>query len=416
MFTKNKGETMKQSENLTKQNRSRRSFLKKGALGAGATAIAAGLLPGSLAAFGQAEDDGASITKGDIAILTFLSALEQVEADLWIQYAELGGPTNAVPGAEGLSRIDLRLNGKKLDTGLAPNYVVALQVLDGDMPQYIADNTDDEISHHRFLNNYIESKGAKTVDLSEFAFLPPSRVTGVPQNGRLTNLKQLTVDTKWWTRYRSATQNPDFGGTFQNAVPDLAKGQHPAIPESDDDLTLDKNGNISTHLQAIANTAGFHFGFIEQGGSSLYPTLAQKVTNLEVLRILLSIGPSETMHFQVWHDKAGNAQILTAGDLSFPDLNSGNNPNGGGGTQQENADSFQTNLIMPEPTFFLHKGLGPVSIIRPTSEAGGGGAVSAVAGFAQDGLFLDPATGQNTGIVAKLMGLAEAADDARRGF
>jgi len=405
---------MKKDETVFSGRKNRRSFLKNGVVAAGAMTAGAGLLSGS-STFADS-DDRVNLTKGDIAILTFLAALEQVEADLWIQYAELGGPTPAVPSSFGLSPIDLVQNGKKIVTGLAPAYITGLQVLDTDMPQYIADNTDDEISHHRFLNNYLASKGARTVDLSSFAIIPPSRVSGVPQNGRLTNLKQLTVDTKWWTRYRSATQNPDFGGTFQNAVPDLAKGQHPAIPESDDDLTLDKNGNISTHLQAIANTAGFHFGFIEQGGSSLYPTLAQKVTNAEVLRILLSIGPSETMHFQVWHDKAGNAQILTDGDLSFPDLNSGNNPNGGGGTQQENADSFQTNLIMPEPTFFLHKGLGPVSIIRPTSEAGGGGAVSAVVGFAEDGLFLDPATGQNTGIVAKLMGLAEAADDARRGF
>src|ERR1700739_2655336 len=213
---------MKQSESLTRENGSRRSFLKKGALGAGVTAISAGLLPGRLAAFGQAENDGAPITKGDIAILTFLSALEQVEADLWIQYAELGGPTKAVTGAQGLSPIDLQLNGKQILTGLAPDYIIALQVLDGDMPQYIADNTDDEISHHQFLNNYLASKGGKTIDLSQFAFLPPSQVTGVPQNGRLTNLKQLTVDTKWWTRYRSDTQNPDFAGSFEKAVPDLA--------------------------------------------------------------------------------------------------------------------------------------------------------------------------------------------------
>jgi hypothetical protein len=410
VFTKYKGEKMKQSESLTKQNGSRRSFLKKGALGAGATAIAAGLLPGRLGAFGQAEDDGTPITKGDIAILTFLSALEQVEADLWIQYAELGGPTKAVPGAQGLSPIDLQLNGKSITTGLAPDYVVALQVLDGDMPQYIADNTDDEISHHQFLNNYLQSKGAKPIDLSQFAILPPSRVTGVPQNPRLTNLKQLTVDTKWWTRYRSATQNPDLGGSFENAVPDLARGQHPAIPVSNDDLVLNADGTPSNHLQAIANTAGFHFVFIEQGGSSLYPTLAQKVTNLEVLRVLLSIGGSEIMHFQVWHDKAGNAKILTDGDLSFPDLNSGNDPNTGSSGA---ADEFQTNLIMPEPTFFLNKKLGPVSIIRPTSTKQGG-AVAAVVGFAQDGLFLDPATNRDTGIVDALMRLAEEADEVTR--
>jgi Ferritin-like domain len=411
---------LKKEKDMKKEGRvftgrnDRRSFLKNGVVAAGAMTAGVGLVSGPVA-FADNEDRS-PITKGDIAILTFLSALEQVEADLWIQYAELGGPTPAVPSSFGLSPIDLELNGKKIVTGLAPAYITGLQVLDTDMPQYIADNTDDEISHHRFLNNYLASKGAKTIDLSSFAIIPPSRVSGVPQNGRLTNLKQLTVDTTWWTRYRSATQNPDLGGKFQNAVPDLAKGQHPAIPESDADLALDSKGNISTHLQAIANTAGFHFGFIEQGGTSLYPTLAQKVTNLEVLQILLSIGPSETMHFQVWHDKAGNAQVLTDGNLSFPDLNSGINPNGGSETKQQVADSFQTNLIMPEPTFFLHQSLGPVSIIRPTTEAGGGGAVSAVMSFVNDGLFIDPATGKDTGIVAKLMTLAEAADDARRGF
>jgi hypothetical protein len=389
---------MKKSEISMKRPTNRRAFLTNGMVAAGAATMGASLLPGASAVF-SGEDDRAPITKGDIAILTFLSALEQVEADLWIQYAELGGATN-----QGLSPIDL-----PFATGLAPDYITGLLVLDGDMPQYIADNTDDEISHHRFLNNYLESKGAKTVDLTkEFAFLPPSQVTGVPQTGRLTNLKQLTIDTKWWTRYRSETANPDFGGTFENAVPDLAKGQHPAIPLSNADLGVDNQGNISTHLQAIANTAGFHFAFIEQGGSSLYPALAQKVTNLEVLRILLSIGGSEIMHFQTWHDKAGNATSITDGDLSFPNLNDPTH------TPQQ-ADSLQTNLIMPEPTLFLNKSLGPVSILRPTSTKQGG-AVASVVSFAQDGLFLDPSTNKNTGIVDKLMRLAEEADEARRQF
>jgi hypothetical protein len=407
---------MKKDETVFSGRKNRRSFLKNGMVAAGAMTAGVGLIsaPGAFAE----EEDRAPITKGDIAILTFLSALEQVEADLWIQYAELGGPTDQVPGTQGLSPTDLVQNGKKIVTGLAPAYITGLFQLDGDMPQYIADNTDDEISHHAFLNNYLESKGAKTVDLSSFSILPPSRVTGVPQHGRLTNLKQLTVDTTWWTRYRSDSRNPDLGGTFENAAPDLAKGQHPAIPVSNDDLVLDSSGNISNHLQAIANTAGFHFAFIEQGGSSLYPTLAQKVTNLEVLRVLLSIGGSEIMHFQTWQDKAGNASNITDGDLTFPDLNGGTdpNPNGTANTPQDAANSFQTNLIMPEPTLFLHQSLGPVSIIRPTTEAGGGGAVAAVKSFVDDGLFLDPATGRSSGIVAKLMRLAEEADDARRRF
>ena len=402
---------MKEKGSVFSRVNNRRSFLKNGMVAAGATTMGAALLPGTAAAFGREEEDHdhAPITKDDIAILTFLSALEQVEADLWIQYAELGGATR-----QGLSPIDLELNGQKITTGLAPAYITGLLVLDGDMPQYIADNTDDEISHHRFLNNYLASKGAKTIDLSQFAILPPSQVTGVPQKGRLTNLKQLTVDTTWWTRYRSATANPDLGGHFENAVPDLAKGQHPAIPLNDGDLALDSKGNISNHLQAIANTAGFHFAFIEQGGSSLYPALAQKVTSLEVLRILLSIGGSEIMHFQTWHDKAGNATNITDGNLTFPNLNSGVDPNNGA-TGNNVADMFQTNLIMPEPTVFLNPSLGPVSIVRPTSTQQGG-AVASVVSFADDGLFLDPATNKNTGIVDVLMRLAEEADEARRRF
>lgn len=405
---------MKKDTAVPGRRSNRRSFLKNGMVAAGAMTAGVGLVSGP-AAFAESEDRS-PITKGDIAILAFLSALEQVEADLWIQYAELGGPTKNVPSSIGLSPIDLELNGKAISTGLASGYVTALQVLDGDMPQYIADNTDDEISHHRFLNNFLQSKGAKPIDLSQFAILPPSRVTGVPQTGRLTNLRQLTVDTSFWTRYRSATQNPDLGGKFENAIPDLAKGQHPAIPQTDAEAALNADGTIPNHLQAIANTAGFHFVFIEQGGTSLYPTQAQKVTNLEVLRVLLAIGPSETMHFQVWHDKAGNAPNITDGNLTFPNLNSGIDPNTGKTTVDgvPAADLFQTNLIMPEPTIFLNSRFGPVSIIRPTSEAGGGGAVSAVEAFTADGLFIDPANNKNTGIVAELMRLAEAADDARR--
>ena len=393
---------MKEKGSVFSGTKNRRSFLKSGMVAAGAATIGTAMLPGAPVAFGTEEDDHAPITKGDIAILTFLSALEQVEADLWIQYAELGGATN-----QGLSPIDLPFTG-----GLAPAYITGLLVLDGDMPQYISDNTDDEISHHRFLNNYLESKGARTIDLSAFTVLPPSQVTGVLQNGRLTNLKQLTVDTSWWTRYRSSTKNPDFGGTFENAVRDLAKGQHPAIPLNDGDLVVDNNGNISNHLQAIANTAGFHFAFIEQGGSSLYPALAQKVTNLEVLRVLLSIGGSEIAHFQTWQDKAGNASNITDGDLTFPNLNAGVDPNTGA-SGADIADEFQTNLIMPEPTFFLNEKLGPVSIIRPTSTKQGG-AVASVQSFVDDGLFFDPATNKNTGIVQVLFGLAEEADAARR--
>jgi len=390
----------------------RRSFLTKGVVTAGAATIGAALLPTGLRAFDD-DDDRAPITKGDIAILRFLNALEQVEADLWQQYSELGGTQdNEVSGVNGGN----------------PLYTAALEILDGDMAQYIHDNTDDENTHASFLKNYLESKGAEAIDLDKFRVLPSSKATGAKNLGRLTNLTQLTIDTSFWSRYRSIT-NPDFDPTakFVQAVPSLNVGQHTAIPRSDADTAgstisadpADNPKSITTHLQAIAFTAGFHFAFIEQGGTSLYPTLAQKVTNLEVLRILLSIGPSETMHFQTWQDKAGNALPLTDVDngtggtgasVTFTDLTQAQ-----GETDPEslNGDTLQSNLIMPEPTHFLHKSLGPVAIIRPTSTTNGG-AVASVQSFVSDGLFLGHKPLNNPAFVKLLLNLAEEADEARR--
>jgi hypothetical protein len=389
----------------------RRSFLKKGVMTASAAALSAGLLTSGQPAFAQEDENSGQLTKGDAAILRFLQALETIEADLWRQYAELGG---AGPATRGVSPIDL-----PFPNGLADLYVAGLQQLDGDMPQYISDNTDDEFSHESFLKAYLESKGADVVDLSKFAHLSPSQVTGVPNIGRVTNLTQLTVDTSWWTRYRSDTKNPDLGDTFSNAIPTLAVGQHTAIPRSNSDLIADnsKPGGVSDHTQAIASTAGFHFAFIEQGGSSLYPQLAQRVTNLEVLRILLSIGPTETSHFQTWHDKAGNARQLTDIDKGFPGSTGAivtfpnlNDPN----ATAAQADELQTNLIMPEPTFFLKRKFGPVSIIRPTETKGA--ATAALNSLITDGLFIGHTskTGKSDGFIELLRDLAEDADEARR--
>ena len=406
---------MKQLKTTIAKAANRRAFLKNGIAAAGAITVGGGLLRGGLPAFGQDPDGGGGdLTKGDIAILKFLNVLEQIEADLWQQYSELGGTQdNEVSGVNG---------GNPLYTG-------ALAILDGDMAQYIHDNTDDENSHAAFLKAYLESKGAQAVDLSRFANLPSSQAAGANKTaGRLTNLTQLTVDTSFWSRYRSVT-NPDFdaGAPFVQAVPSLNVGQHTAIPRTDDDtagssLSDNNSASISTHLQAIAFTAGFHFAFIEQGGTSLYPALAQKVTNLEVLRILLSIGPSETMHFQTWQDKAGNALPLTDVDngpggtgasVTFTDLTQAQ-----GETNPESlkGDTLQANLIMPEPTHFLtnnNRKFPPVAIIRPTSTRNAG-AVAAVNAFVADGLFIGQTPLKNPELVQLLMSLAEEADEARR--
>jgi len=350
---------------------SRRSFVLGGlALGAGTIGV------GRLLADASPAFASGGLTPGDAAILRFLAAAEILETDLWQQYNELGGIQDSeVPGGSG-----------------SPAYTAALQVLDSDMDQYIHDNTEDEFTHFTFINAYLASKGADTVNLDRFRTLPSSQATGAQQIGRLTNLMQLTVDTSWWARYRSRTKNPDFGDTFPQAVPGLSSGQFPGIPRSDADL------KPKNHLQAIANTAGFHFAFIEQGGTSLYPSLSQRVTHPEVLRILLSIGPTETMHFQTWQDKAGNAPPLTdpTNGLVFPDLNA---PPFGG-------EDFQTNLIMPEPTIFLRRTFPVCSIIRPTETDGA--AMGAAKALTANGLFI----GQPPAFFAVLQDLAQAADAA----
>jgi hypothetical protein len=398
----------------------RRSFLKKGVVAAGAATMGVGLLKSPTLAFAHGDEAGnGRLNRGDAAILRFLQALEMIEADLWRQYAELGGAGANVPGTVGNSPIDLTFQGAPVPTALAPLYIAGLEQLDADMPQYIDDNTDDEISHESFLRNYLDAKGEAVADLSKFFNLPPSQVPGVPNTGRLTNLTQLTVDTTWWTRYRSDSKNPDLGDTFDNAIPTLAVGKHTAIPRTNADLIADPNqpGGVSKHTQAIANTAGFHFAFIEQGGSSLYPQLAQRVSNVEVLRILLSIGPSEVAHFQTWHDKAGNAIQLTDTDTGFPGSTGATvtfpNLNDPTHTAAQ-ADELQTNLIMPEPTIFLNKKFGPVSIIRPTETKGA--AMAAVQSFVDDGLFIGHTSksGKSDGFVELMRELAEGADDARR--
>ena len=356
----------------------RRSFLK----GVGLAGAAA--LPGSAIFADSAAADGGALSKGDVAILRLLAAIELIESDLWQQYNELGG-----------------VNG-----GNAA-YTAALANLDGDMPQYISDNTDDELSHVAFLNAYLGSKGAPPVNLDEFRTLPSSKATGAKQTGRLTNLMALDVDTSWYVRYRSG-QNPDLGAHFPQAV---TIRRQPAIPVNDSDTPPANPAPVppknpqESRMQAIANTAGFHFAYIEQGGSSLYSIMALKATSLEVLRIIVSIGGVETNHFSLWHDKAGNAVAQPLAGVTdprtgvtFPDLNA------------KGGDLNQTNLILPEPCAFLHRSLPPCSIVRPTLDQLGG-AVATINSFTADRLF----EGQSPKFFRTVHELAREADAASRG-
>jgi hypothetical protein len=348
----------------------------KNSLLAGTATIGAGLIASKPASAQVAP------TRGDIAILTLLAAAELIEADLWQQYAELGGLTPGQQPVETAAFTPMN------------NYQAAMMALDPDGPQYISSNNSDEQSHATFLNAYLQSIGQPPVNLDAYRTLPSSQATGAQNIGRLTNLMQLTVDTSWYTRYRSST-NPDFGATYAQAI---TLANVPAIPRTNADLAL-------SNIQAIANIAAFHFASIEQGGSSLYATLSQKVTSAEVLKITLSIGGDEICHFLEWVDFAGNsvqtpnAPLAAANGLpAFPNFDATVNP------------LLQTNLIFPVPCEFISSTLPKCAVIRPTAQ-GQIDAVGAINSLIASGLF----TGQPQAFIDLLITMAAEADAAQRG-
>jgi hypothetical protein len=384
---------MDKTKGLMNRTVNRRSLMQKGVLAAGAATMGAALLGGAKAAFGD-EDDG-RLRRGDAAILRFLAAAEILETDLWIQYAELGGIGDNPP--------------IEIDPNQAMNnYQIALSNLDGDGPQYITSNTLDEASHAKFLNAYLESKGAEPVNLEQFRTLPGSTATGSTGIKRLTNLMHLNVDTSWFVRYRSTT-NPDLGATFPQAI---KLNNVTAIPRNNNDYNGASNPNFpgNDHIQAIANVAAFHFAMIEQGGSSLYSALGQKVSSREVLKITLGIGGDEVAHFLEWVDFAGNGVQQpvapftdSISGLTFPDFF--NDP------PLQPANLVQPSLIFPVPCEFISANLPHCAVIRPSDDRFAG-AQAAVTALTNDGLFI----GQSTKFFQTLKELAEEADAAHREF
>ena len=263
----------------------RRAFLTKGAmLGATTLAAAAGGSRSALAqfagAFGPIDRD--AVTPGDIAILRFLAAAELVEDDLWQQYCEL---------AVG-----------------HPAYNRALRRIDPSLIRYICDDRDDERSHAALINAFLVAIGEEPVNLDGFRTLPSVDAEGADTRGRLTSLTNLTVDTSWYLRYRSA-ENPDFGATFPQLV-DIRN--RPTVPVGQ---------SRGAGIQAVAHSAAFHFAAIEQGGSSLYCSLIPRASSLDVLLILAAIGPTEVYHFSAFHKSLEGLFAWKTGDgLAFPDL------------------------------------------------------------------------------------------------
>jgi len=331
----------------------RRSFMRRLAFG-GASAFAA-----TAALADHRPNRMGPITRGDADILRFLAAAEILETDFWQQYTEFAN-----------------LDGPYKDS---------LEAIDDDMPSYVTQNTNDEFSHQDFLNAFLVKMNRTPVSLEAFRTLPSSPVAPV-QTPRLTNLMHLNVDTSWYLRYRSAG-NPDFGDTFGQVVNIVDR---PAIPTQNQGLYT------ANQIQAIANTAAFHFAMIEQGGSSLYDALSLKCSNLVTLRIVTSIEGTEVAHFEIWNDKAGDAPPVDSGDgLVFPDLNQ--NP------------ATATNLVMPRPCKFISEDLPLCSVIRPTSIPLAG-ATAAAHFLTNTGLFV----GQSSGFFDALLELAAKADRAVR--
>lgn len=338
----------------TSAETTRRSFVKRtAAAGAAAGLMGAVSAPSALAGTELPQ----RATPGDVAILKFLAAAELVEDDLWQQYCELA------------------VNN--------PGYRRRLKRIDPSLIRYICDDRDDERSHHRLINAYLKSIGETPVNLDAFRTLPSSRATGARKRGRLTNLTSLKVDTSWYNRYRS-DRNPDFGAKFPQVATLV---DVPTIPTS--------NRFGGKRNQAAAHAAAFHFCAIEQGGGSLYTNLLSKVTSLDAVIILSSIGPTEIYHFSAFHKSLEGLFGFNAFGVNTPDLKS---------------DTGRSRAIFPEPAKFFSGASPLTSVIRPRTTEQAGAVASATA-LVQSGLF----EGQPPAFLNAVTALATAADAAERG-
>ncbi len=331
-----------------------RRSLVKGAL-AGAAVVGLGGLSRTMPAL-AASSEAPEVTAGDVAILRFLAAAELIETDLWVQYCELAKGNKA--------------------------YGEALNLIENELVTYTCDVAGDEQSHADFINGFLSANGHAPVNLDAFRTLPSSKATGARQIGRLTNLMHVTVDTSWYLRYRD-TGNPDFGAKYPQFVDIVDK---PLIPLSNEKLT-------KKQMQLIANSAAFHFCATEQGGSSIYPTMIPKATNLDVLRILTGIGPSEAYFFCSFHQSLEGLPAISGDGLVFPDV------------KKNDIGAHH----IPHPCKFIDPELPLACVVRP-GRVPNGGAVHLFQAGIKSNLF----RGQTDKFFDTVMGLAVAADAATR--
>jgi len=355
------------------------NFMTRGMIDASVAAAGAMLNRVCGTAYGKRLNyDSGRLTKGDIAVLRFLAAVELIECDLWQQYEELGGVTQ----------------------GSQNSYQLALQFLDGHGSQYITSNTLDEISHATYLNLYLESEGADPVNFDRFRNLRGSSATGAQNIGRLTNLMHLDMDTDWYLRYR-ILEDPNFGTAFPRVVRIVNRQSIPRTDAECDD---------SQRVQAIANTAALHFGYIEHASSSLYASFSHKLKRAAVLKVALGIGGDEIAHFLAWVDFAGSAiqgspfnfldaqSSVANQDIAFPSPN-----------RKPSGPLCQICLSFPVPGDVMDKAVACRPVIGQLDDQFSG-AVATINSFTRNGLFV----GQSPEFMHTLMQIAEDADCAIR--
>jgi hypothetical protein len=352
-------------------------FSTIGGLEASVAAAGAMLIRARSTSFGQKLDyTNDRLTKGEIAILRFLTAIELIEIDLWQQYDELGGATTAQQS----------------------DYQLALQFLNRLGSKFITANAVNEIEHSTFLRTCLESEGVEPVNLDGFRILRGSTATGSQNVGRLTNLMHLNLDTSWHIRNRRVNTR-EVDSPVQRRMRIVNR---PSIPRSEEDL------GEPERIQVIANTAAFHFRFIEQGVSSLYTSLSQRVKRARVLKIMLGIGGQEIAHFLDWTNFAtqdlqfrfdDSATSITNQGMTFPDS-----------AVTSRRFLFQTNPRLSSHGISIRKDLPLSSMIRPVNDRFCS-AIETIESFTENGLFF----GQSTKLLRTLMALAEEADTAVSG-
>jgi hypothetical protein len=208
----------------------------------------------------------------------------------------------------------------------------------------------------------------------------------------------LDMDTRWYSRYRSL-ERPDSGDPFPQKIRIVNRQ---AIPRTDADF------DRPLHIQAIANTAIVHFGYIEHAGASLYTCLSQKVKRAHVLRVTLGIGGDEISHFLKWVDFTGVAIQGYPFSIEF-----GQSPETEASQSIRHSSirrgrSMSNNeLNFPAPADFMSKVYRQWPVVQQRDDQFGG-AVATINSFTQNGLFV----GQSPDFLRRLTQMAEDADAA----